>query len=529
MRSPKPPPPKPKKPPKPEPPVTDKEEDLGAPLAQEEPQAGGSIRAKAWTLKQIDDALVASGWPPVSPRWWEVLDKVYSSRQRNVVGRWGRRGGKSSTIAGRVALFEILSGRHEVPPGDVGYFAILSADKDQAKERLDTCAKALTAIGIVHRKTATEITFKEDSPYARMGIKAFAATTSAVVSFTCIGFMCDEMAHWRDKDTGANPASAILKLLRPTMATMKNAKGWYVSAPFSTIDLHHKMFTKGETQSQLVFFGTTPEMNPTLTDEMIVELEEDEPTRKNAYYCIPISADETKFFPASFIDLAVSTPPPLKGKPSRTAAGADFAFRRNSSALAVLDKFEAAIPIQRRKATVMASALRIVADEERIPGELALVPSTTISDLCGIAQMLGADSVACDLHYIETVREETDELEMPLLEFPTDTKEISNAYVRFRVLLTERRVDLSEASPRLIKQLKETTQKPTQSGLSIMNKTTSDGAHGDRVSALICGSWAHDQELIGDDATMGDRRFSRGGATSNDEEYDELPPARFLE
>jgi hypothetical protein len=457
------------------------------------------------SIRQIDDALFDAKWPRISPWWWNVVDTVYASMVRNIVVRGGRRGGKSSTLCGKIAVHEVLSDQHVIPPGDVGYFAILSADKDQAKERLETCHEALKALGIAHRKTATEITLTDRN----VGIKAFAATLQAVVSFTCIGFLADEMARWRDKDTGENPAKQIITSLRATMLTQPHARGWYVSAPWSTLDEHHRMVMEGTNESQLVFVGTTPEMNPTVTDAMIRALEPDEPSRLREYYVQPMSSDETKFFAAAFID-AAAIASGMARLVERTTSGADFAFRRNSSALAVLD--------------VDGNRLSVRRTEERIPGLQPLRPSATIGELAGIAHREGADAVAADLHYIETVREVVDELDLPLLEFPSDSDEIAKAYIRLRVLLAEGRIDLSRADARLLAQLKETTSQPTQAGLTIKNKTTAEGSHGDLVSALVAAVWAADQPVPPKRMTTNQRRFSRGSTAPDPSELTDLPP-----
>lgn len=455
------------------------------------------------SIRQIDDALADVKWPNISPWWWSVIDAVYLTAVRNVVIRAGRRAGKSSTICGKIAVHEVLSDKHVVPPGDVAYFAIISADKDQAQERLDTCHKALKALGVAHRKTANEITLTDRN----VGIKCFAATLQAVVSFTCIGYLADEMARWRDRDTGENPAKQIITSLRATMATQPNARGWHVSAPWSTLDEHHAMVVAGSSDAQLVFEAATWVANPTLTEEATHLLEPDFPSWSREYAGVPMPSDETKFFAAEFIDAAVNYKHTMM-PPERTVAGADFAFRRNSSAMVALN--------------VLGVRFEVRTVEERVPGVRPLVPSKTITELCTIAEECGADSVACDLHYIETVRETTDALEMPLLEFPSDSDGIVKAYIRTRVLLAEGKLGLARAMPKLLQQLKETTSKPTQNGMTLSNKVV-DGAHGDLVSALVCAVWAADQTPLPGRIGAGDRRFARV-EVADPSELTDLPP-----
>jgi hypothetical protein len=452
-------------------------------------------------LREIDDALAEKGWPRISPWWWDTIEAFYESGVLGGVITGGRRGGKSSTLCGKVAVAELITTvtndkgeerpLHDVPPGDVGYFAMVSAEKPQAKARLATCKKALVALGYSLAKDNTEEIVLSGS---RLGVQAVTASLTGVVSFTCIGALLDEMALWADDD-GANPADAVVKSLKPTMATMPYARAWYVSAPWAEMGLHYEMSQAGDTPTQRVFHGATWEMNPTLTEEATHLLEEDFPSWQRGYAAIPMPADETKFFSATFVDAAAKARQLAYNEIlERTAAGGDFAFRRNSSALAVLAKYTT-------------GNLRLATCEERIPGRVPLVPSQTITDLGSIAVSYGADAIACDLHYIDTVKEHVADLELPLIEYPAEQN--AKAYVRLRVLLSKGQIDLSKAPKKLLSQLKETTSKPLDGGgMSIKNKTVA-GAHGDLVSALVAGIWALDQPVPEDKMAVGERRYPR--------------------
>lgn len=464
------------------------------------PISGGSIRAAK--LREMDAKLIKEGWPEISPWWWNVLQNA--DGVRNIVVRGGRRGGKSSTVC-RVAVAEVLDDRHVVPPGDVAFFAIVSATKEQAQERLKTCGEILKALGVANKQTADKILLIDKN----VGIRVFAATLKGVVSFTALGALCDEEARWADPDTGANPAEEVLSSLKPTMATMKHAQMWHVSSPWSTLDVHHKMVVKGNTKAQRVFCGASWELNPTLTEEETHLLEPDYQSWLREYAAVPMVSDETKFFSAQFVDMALVESSSmilqreLNRMTARTVAGGDFAFRSDASAVVAL--------------TQIGEGFFLAMADERIPGENSLIPSETIKQLAVAATIAGADCLATDLHYIETVREVLDDLgDIALMEFPTQNSEIAKAYVRTRVLLSQGRLSLVGAPQKMIDQLKETTAKPTAEGLNIMHKRRA-GSHGDYVSALVCAVWCADQSTIAEQAAVGPRRYSRGEGTKTGE------------
>jgi hypothetical protein len=161
---------------------------------------------------------------------------------------------------------------------------------------------------------------------------------------------------------------------------------------------------------------------------------------------------------------------PLLYAADRTLAGLDLAMRRDHAAIVIVD--------------TNGDALRVLYDREWIPGKEPLRPTETVTEAIAIARDYGCESICADLHYIDLVKEYVGE--MLLVPFPTTQEKKAEVYVKARVLLGQGKVDLSAASDALIRQLKQTTAKPTEGGgLSIGSKRGKDG-HGDSVSALIC-------------------------------------------
>jgi hypothetical protein len=456
-------------------------------------------------METFNARLISKGWHDLSPWWRKTIGRAYLSGARNAVIRGGRRGGKSTSVC-RIAVHEVLNVPHIVPPGDIGYFAIISAERDQAKERLRTIAKILETLGVAHKALTEEIRIDGSN----LAIKCFTASLAGVVSFTCIGALCDEEARWRDRDTGSNPAAEVLASLRPTMATQPLAKIWHVSSPWSTIDVHAKLIERGSAPDQIVFSAPTWEMNPTITEADTYLLEPDEPSRLREYAAIPMSSDVSKFFSAALIDEAVKG---YKGGfVTGTYAGGDFAFRKDSSALVVVQSKDyvrgdgAITPVQ------IKTRLAVAYDTDRVPSDVPLRVTDTISEFAEIAEEYGAETLCTDLHYVESVREVLEEFPIDLVEFPSSSDEISAAFVRVRVLLAQGLIDLSGASAELIEQLKNVESKPTDGAGLHIRQPRAKGRHGDTASAFVAGVYSADRPEA-EMRSTGRRRFARGGST----------------
>lgn len=216
----------------------------------------------------LDAALVRAGWPATS-RWWrDTLEEFFDSGRRQLVLRVGRRGGKSTTLC-RVGLVEALYGTHVINPGDVGIVGVVSVSRDEAVQRLRTIKAILDVLKVAYRPIdgGVELTLRP------IVFKVFTASISGVVGGTWISAICDEVARWRDADTGANPASEVLASLRPTMATMPSAKLFLSSSPLGNLDAHAVAFDQGDTDHQRVAFAETWTANPSISELETHELE----------------------------------------------------------------------------------------------------------------------------------------------------------------------------------------------------------------------------------------------------------------
>lgn len=256
------------------------------------------------TLDVLDRALVAHGWPALSPWWRETFERFVQSGCRQLVARVGRRGGKSSSLSRFAVAFALAYPRGAVPPGDVGVVAFISTARDEASQRIRTIRAILDALGIGYRPIEHGIELS-DRPVA---FKVFVATIAGVSGFTSILVIADEVAKWRDSDSGANPATEVLASVRPTMATQSHARIVLSSSPLGTEDAHARAFDEGDTDFQVTAFAPTWVANPTVSEAETHRLEPDARVWAREYAAEPQGAKLAAFDPEAIARAFVPRP-----------------------------------------------------------------------------------------------------------------------------------------------------------------------------------------------------------------------------
>lgn len=251
-------------------------------------------KALAQRYAELDSKLVAAKWPATSPWWLDTFQRVWdpSTFRRQWVLRVGRRGGKSSSLC-RLAVVEALYGEHQIPPGDIGIVGIVSISKSEAKKRLRTIKQILDVVGERHKPLSEGDGIELLS--RPVAVQVLAAQIGSVVGGTWICGICDEVAHWRDKDTGVNPANEVLASMRPTMATMPKARMFLSSSVLGSEDAHAKAFDEGETARQSVASAPTWVANPTLSEATTRADEPNERVWKREYANVPQAAVSSVF------------------------------------------------------------------------------------------------------------------------------------------------------------------------------------------------------------------------------------------
>jgi|GEM_PF-2634202 len=258
-------------------------------------------------LLKLDAALASAKkpWPKLSPYWRRTIENWLLSGKKQLVVRCGRRGGKSSSLC-RLAGAVAIAGDHNVTPGDIGYVTFLSTSKEEATARLRMIKSMLDTLNVKHKLRDGIVIELQDRPIA---FRVVAATVAGVSGFTSIAVIADEVAKWRDGDSGSNPANEVLASVRPTLATQPNGRIVLSSSAFSIDDAHARAIDAGCTEFQDVAVATTWQANPTLTEASCRVLEPDPRLFDREYASIPSAVTSSTLdaedINAAFVDPSV--------------------------------------------------------------------------------------------------------------------------------------------------------------------------------------------------------------------------------
>lgn len=419
---------------------------------------------------EVEARLVAHGFPPTSPWWRETIERWYRSGKRELVDRVGRRGGKSSTLS-RLSVVEALYGQHHVQPGDIGTVCVISTDRGEASGRLHTIKTILDALGVPYKPcTAPKV------GVALVGrpieFRVFTATISGVSGFTSIFIIADEVAKWRDADTGANPATTVLASVRPTAATMPHARMVLSSSPMGMLDAHYDAFEEGETDRQVTAWAPTWVANPTLTEADTRALEPDEATHAREYGAIPQREAESGLltdFLVTRMARGVKDEPPTDGH--YYVATMDPATRGNAFTLAIATRDACDVR-------------RIVATREKRGSPSApLSPKETMREWHPLLESYGLRTIYTDQWSLDAMQDSARDLGLTLVGEPWSQRSKAEAYEELLKLAQDDLAVVPDAD-HVRTDLLGIRKVLTRNGVSYVLAETPDGRHSDHAPSI---------------------------------------------
>ncbi|MGQ9688915.1 MAG: terminase large subunit domain-containing protein [Desulfobaccales bacterium] len=191
------------------------------------------------------------------------------SREAWVVA--GRRSGKSfiaALVAVYVACFRDY--RPHLAPGEQGHVLVVAADRGQAQVVFRYVKGFLAANPMLARMVEAERAEAVDLTN-RVTVGVATCSYRAIRGFTLAAAICDEVAFWRSDD-GANPATEVLRALRPALATIPGSLLLCVSSPYARSGPLWESFKTHwgcQKTDVLVWQAATRVMNPTIAQDLI--------------------------------------------------------------------------------------------------------------------------------------------------------------------------------------------------------------------------------------------------------------------
>lgn len=216
----------------------------------------------------------------------------------------GRRSGKSF-IAALLAVFLAVfrDYRDYLSPGERGCVFVIASDRAQAAVILRYVKGFIAAIPMIHRMVENDRAESIDLSN-HISIMIVTCSYKSVRGPTAVAVIADEVAFWR-ADDGRNPATEVLRALRPALATIPGAILLGISSPYSRSGPLWTAFNEhyGKDDSDvLVWHSSSTVMNPTISQKLIDREMAADPEAARAEWLAEFRSDLEAYLPIEAIE-----------------------------------------------------------------------------------------------------------------------------------------------------------------------------------------------------------------------------------
>jgi hypothetical protein len=234
-------------------------------------------------------------------------NSVYNAREyREAVAICGRRSGKSSRLAANIAVVEAVFRKHELATGERGWVVLVAPTKRQARVCFQYILARLEHSPSMRAMIAGEPRDGEVDLTNGISICVLAANYRWVRGFSCVCCILDEEAFFYDDVTCSNPASEILRALRPGMASFPNAKLIRISSPFAKIGNLWESYRDREKHPEVLTWKLDSKtMNPSLDAAFLAAEQARDPEAYEREYGGEFYESASMFLPAQAVEECV--------------------------------------------------------------------------------------------------------------------------------------------------------------------------------------------------------------------------------
>lgn len=385
----------------------------------------------------------------------------------------GRRGGKSRVmafIASYAAVF--MDWSFYLDPGEVGVISVIASDREQCRQIMSY----LKAFIVDHPLLADRVAKSSDEKITLTNgiiIEVVTSSYKAVRGRTILIALCDEAAFWSRED-GSNPASEVIKALRPSMATVKRSLMLVASSPYARsgplYEAWQRYWGKNH-KTVLCWRAPTWVMNPELPRDgeyLTAEFEKD-PVSAAAEFGAEWRDGASAFIdPNAISEAVVSGVREVEPKLSTPYVG--FADAAGGSGG---DSFTAAVAHQTPQKFIVVDAIREIPPP--FSPEAAIIECVRMFKAYGVRRVI-SDRYASQFP-VEIFAKHGITCE------PTELSK-SEIYSEFLPLINSKKVDLLD-HPKLIKQLCGLERRTARGGKDSIDHAP--GMHDD-VANAVCGA-----------------------------------------
>jgi hypothetical protein len=238
---------------------------------------GGVLTGETWAAWRI--LLIALNGERLTDEERAVFRRL-TGREREPLERceefWGvigRRGGKSRAIAVLVVYLAILVSYEGVAAiGERLVVLCLAQNAKQAQVVFGYIRGIIKSVPMFARLIASE-TGESLSLSNGIDVEVRAASFRGIRGLSCVAVVCDEIAFWYNEDgSSANPDSAILSAVRPSLATTNGLLAG-ISSPYARRGELWRAFSQdyGEKGDPLILVarGASRDLNPSLSQKVV--------------------------------------------------------------------------------------------------------------------------------------------------------------------------------------------------------------------------------------------------------------------
>jgi phage terminase large subunit-like protein len=402
-------------------------------------------------------------------------NSVYNAHEhREAVAICGRRSGKDSRLAANTAVIEALFREHKLATGERGYVVVIAPTKKQASVAFQYISARLENSPSMRAMISGEPHDNEVDLVNGITISVLAANQRTARGFSIVCCIFDEEAFFFDDATNANPASEILKAIRPGMSGCPTAKLVRISSPFAKVgNLWESWRDRARHPEVLTWKLDTRTMNPSIDRAFLDAEEARDPESFAREYDGQFYESTSAFLPADAVEACVVRDrielPPQQGVQYWSAL--DVAFKGDFFAFCI---------VNRVGSKVVQSFIRSWKGSRSSPVNLAQVLSEIVSTLRSYhCWKIHGDSVCS-----EPVRQALASQGVEFVQATTLGTRAAPIWSTLRTLVTSREMELLDDA-QTITELKRLELVVTSGG---NQRVEASSGHDDRAVVLALSS-----------------------------------------